>query len=71
MLLVIIPPCRSMLRYHDEGISVNRSAAYTFVVLHSVSGFFQASAQMPPRGICSDVTLPYLILLLYYSDLTR
>jgi len=25
------------------------------------SGFFQASAQMPPRGIYSDVTLPYLI----------
>ena len=25
-----------------------------------VSGFFQASAQMPPRGIYSDVTLPYL-----------
>ena len=25
-----------------------------------VSGIFQASAQMPPRGIYSDVTLPYL-----------
>ena len=25
-----------------------------------VTGFFQASAQMPPRGIYSDVTLPYL-----------
>jgi hypothetical protein len=24
-----------------------------------VSGIFQASAQMPPRGIYSDVTLPY------------
>jgi hypothetical protein len=27
-----------------------------------ISGFFQASAQMPPRGIYSDVTLPYFIV---------
>jgi len=26
----------------------------------SVTGFSQTSAQMPPRGIYSDVTLPYL-----------
>jgi len=25
-----------------------------------VSGLFQASAEMPPRGIYSDITLPYL-----------
>jgi len=30
-----------------------------------VSGFFQASAQMPPRGIYSDVTLPYVCTHVY------
>jgi hypothetical protein len=35
-----------------------------------VPGFFQASAQMPPRGIYSDVTLPYLMCvhMCVYAD---
>jgi len=34
-----------------------------------LQAFFQASAQMPTRGIYSDVTLPYLTLpYLTYTD---
>jgi len=39
-----------------------------FSYLFFLTGFFQASAQKPPRGICSDVTLPYLNFLLERLD---
>jgi len=51
---------------HTRRVDVSRVRVSDFssVFFGLVTGFFQASAQMPTRGICSDVTcltLPYLV----------
>jgi len=51
-------PDMSLLRFGITNHAFVR-AAFMLVFFWLVSGFFQASAQMPPRGIYSDVTLPY------------
>jgi len=43
-------------------------ALFPSVLLIWLQAFFQASAQMPPRGIYSELTLPYLTCIRGISE---